>query len=612
MAPRQLYQAKPFTEPPPQMTRTPPPPFDPSKFKVQSAKGRETIDARAHAAALESYRTEKAAYDQERAKYDADLASWRDRKGKWDQSELAKEDTDRAQSDAPLQARQQAQGVFDKTAMGQIAPYAKGAAYPAGSAAGLYEGLALSKLPWAGVKNPANVGLGPRAAVAAILAGLSAKSMAVGQEEREDAENPNASPAEEASTKTFGNFLVGQGIGGLGGAALGATPGLMARYEKESSAGSPLPMGDRPAGPTAPPEPLLNLKGKVPSDAAREILTKLGVTPAEKLKDNKDLILKAVPKADPAVQAAIEASHADFSASDPEGLAGSIVKRLGKTGKAAKLAAVPLGILGAGAALTGSGEADAGPRRDESLTDYRLRQLGMGSPAEAADTASYYVPYVGPARVAADVGTALGGVARTALDRATAPKSVMPQDPRFANLGAARAEDARQRAEPASRREEIGSEAVNATPGKPSADLDQWLASATHPSSASTFDPSDLPDYERGLLEKGISPSAAAAHLIPHARAGAEAVRRGEDFWGGSDQYERQRNALQAFYGMANKDADAITGDSTAAKPKAIPAPPSSPASSANDDTLPYAKGGKVAARTHADAILRRYAARRC
>ena len=87
--------------------------------------------------------------------------------------------------------------------------------------------------------------------------------------------------------------------------------------------------------------------------------------------------------------------------------------------------------------------------------------------------------------------------------------------------------------------------------------------SAYVPAAKMGFDPADLPEYERGLLEKGIHPAEAAMQLMPHARAGAEAVKRGEDFWGGSDQFERERNALQKFYSMANTQANAVIGKPT-------------------------------------------------
>jgi hypothetical protein len=125
------------------------------------------------------------------------------------------------------------------------------------------------------------------------------------------------------------------------------------------------------------------------------------------------------------------------------------------------------------------------------------------------------------------------------------------------------------------------------------------------------FDPADLPEYERGLLEKGIHPAEAAMQLMPHARAGAEAVKRGEDFWGGSDQFERERAALAGFYNLASKDADAVAGSTLSApRSKLSPAPSLSVPPPANDGgTQPFAKGGRVApAKNRAHNILKLYA----
>ena len=100
-----------------------------------------------------------------------------------------------------------------------------------------------------------------------------------------------------------------------------------------------------------------------------------------------------------------------------------------------------LGLAGAGGlaaygALSG-GEARAGglpvsgPGRDESLTQYRLRGLGLPStPGEAANAASYAVPGLGEGRLAADIGTAGGEIARSLRQ----PEPVMGKlgDPRVA------------------------------------------------------------------------------------------------------------------------------------------------------------------------------------
>jgi len=63
-----------------------------------------------------------------------------------------------------------------------------------------------------------------------------------------------------------------------------------------------------------------------------------------------------------------------------------------------------------------------------------------------------------------------------------------------------------------------------------------------------TFIPEHLPEHERGLLDNPDEAHESSKFLIPYLRAGAEAHKRGEDFFGGSDQYERELAALKHFY----------------------------------------------------------------
>ena len=67
----------------------------------------------------------------------------------------------------------------------------------------------------------------------------------------------------------------------------------------------------------------------------------------------------------------------------------------------------------------------------------------------------------------------------------------------------------------------------------------------------------DLPERERNLDPKGRSLGVISNFLglLPYARAGAEAMTRGESFWGGTPQYERQRQALQQYYADAYESA---------------------------------------------------------
>jgi hypothetical protein len=576
MAPRQLYQAKPFTEPPPQLTRKPPDPVDPSRFRVKSSTGREYIDTRAQAAAENSYRTEKAAYDQEKEKYDVNLDAWRQRKDKWDQTELAKENTDRQLADAPLKAKEDAQKIFDQSIAGQIAPYAKGAAYPAGAAAGVYEGLKLSKVPWVGVKNPANVGLVPRLGVAALLGGLSAKSIEMGALNRADAEDPNASPAEEASSKTWGNFLIGQGIGGLGGAGIGASPGLMARFEKDRAVPvAPDPEAVKAALEAANANPPQNLKGSgmLPKEAGEALVKEAGLTPGMNLKENRAILKRELPNAKPEIVDRILEMHPAFNKAD---LVGSIDKIL----RTPRKLALPLAI-GTGAALGAdslSNSADAAPQGpEEGAPHYFARRafpyaraaLDLGAPELDPDT---YPAMAGTGSAVADALKAAFRDKPSSLNLAPPPKKPrlnadippvtaedempgldptgMPsparidRDRKVRMLDEARAEDARQRREagmPGSETEMRAS---------PRSALDETISRIRDA----------LPDHERKMVDEGATAQEIAAHaaaLAANARAGKEAMDRGEDFWGGTPEHERHRTALQTLFNAANIDAKA-------------------------------------------------------
>jgi hypothetical protein len=88
---------------------------------------------------------------------------------------------------------------------------------------------------------------------------------------------------------------------------------------------------------------------------------------------------------------------------------------------------------------------------------------------------------------------------------------------------------------------------------------------------------------------------------MPYVRAGAEAVKRGESFWGGTPKYEAQRRALQTFYNAADAMAGAA-GVGRTAQSAAAPAPEMEP-------DLTRARGGGVsmAPSKEVSDILKRY-----
>jgi hypothetical protein len=364
-----------------------------------------------------------------------------------------------------------------------------------------------------------------------------------------------------------------------------------------------------------PPEPGVDLKDMNTKEAAEAILKRLGGSPTGSLTKDRIAIQGAYPNASPDVKAALAASNPKLKAPDV------LNKALEAHWRSKFL--IP-GALLAGAAALSPDEAEAasaGPRPSEigplpSRTEMAMHAASKfpGKLLGAADTASYAHPVIGAARQAYDV-IANGEPFLTSPEEAMARENDLAK---ARNLEQAQAEDRRQRAEMMPKREPIGAEAANAVPknGGVSDYRDVGVGgegrpSAYVPAAKMGFDPADLPEYERGLLEKGIHPAEAAMQLMPHARAGAEAVKRGEDFWGGSDQFERERAALAGFYNLASKDADAVAGSTLSApRSKLSPAPSLSVPPPANDGgTQPFAKGGRVApAKNRAHNILKLYA----
>ena len=69
----------------------------------------------------------------------------------------------------------------------------------------------------------------------------------------------------------------------------------------------------------------------------------------------------------------------------------------------------------------------------------------------------------------------------------------------------------------------------------------------------------DLPELERNQDPKsrtiGVLAHQASLGALPYIRAGVEAQKRGESFWGGSERYERERKAVQEYYNAAYENA---------------------------------------------------------
>lgn len=104
----------------------------------------------------------------------------------------------------------------------------------------------------------------------------------------------------------------------------------------------------------------------------------------------------------------------------------------GKIGTAALAGMAGYEALAGGDSAEAGGMPTEGPSPGESLTQYRLRGLGLPStPGEAANAASYLAPGIGEARLGYDIGSAGGAITHALMQGA--PKSVTGNlpDPRL-------------------------------------------------------------------------------------------------------------------------------------------------------------------------------------
>jgi len=297
------------------------------------------------------------------------------------------------------------------------------------------------------------------------------------------------------------NAALSSGIG----AALGSVRSAAMKPKQPAGATSP-----EPTPPQAPPvEPY---KGN-PRDVARYIAHDLGLTPTSK-ESKADTIANALGqiKSGNATKEQMELVAQRARGIEPT----TILERIAKSNKPLAATLGALG-LGAAAAVGAPGEAEAAAPREQAVrkppeetsSDFSdlEREFGTGLPKgkarevlkSAADTALYQAPVAGEARMALD-----------------APSLYKPSDEDLADA------EYWQRG-----REEMAQ---------------------PHAAGGSAFNPEHLPEHERSLLHDPEQAHERAKWILPYVRAGAEAQRRGEDFFGGSPEYENQLTALKHFY----------------------------------------------------------------
>jgi hypothetical protein len=292
---------------------------------------------------------------------------------------------------------------------------------------------------------------------------------------RDLAHDPSATPGEQQNYGMLANaLLAGSGELGFHGALGLASPysaetgadeaairgarGALSRADMPAAAPPPEPVQPpvEPPPPAAEPVPApraaaegpVRYRGR-PADIAAEMTRDFGLKPGATKAKNTEALLKHIDAAHPEQLRTIAARIPGLDATASTRSLRKSMKAFIGSSLAKSMKRLP-GILGPLAGLTAAGaamapgDASAGPARGQSITGYRLEKAGMGTPLNALNTASYFTP-IGIPRMAWDIGSAGGELARGLYDRATAPGSVIPQDPRFAGMEAAQADEARQR-----------------------------------------------------------------------------------------------------------------------------------------------------------------------
>ena len=390
--------------------------------------------------------------------------------------------------------------------------------------------------------------------------------------------NDDMDPFVKDAFNTTGAAMMGAGLGTMGkGLVYAGSPterpdtSALRKIATAEGKAKELTSGREAEQVSPPPAPVEPYKGN-PKDVARYIAHDLGLTP--NAKDTKaDLITNALGqiKSGNATQEQVDLVTQRARGVDPETV-------LGRIAKSNKPLAVILGALGLGAgAAMEPDEAEAAsvmpgvhepansinsrPSRGQEAVDKALgvaKNIGKAAP--------YAVPGVGEALAARDLAGVTEDAPSTPRPKAARVEegaAAMRQDfdrmQGDANLAAAQQKDARQRAEMEPKPEPIGAEAAHAVPSEVGPGIDRRVGRGTvgteetHKSAfvnpeQHTFDPEHLPEHERSFLDNPAEAHERSKWLIPYLRAGSEAQKRGEDFFGGSDQYERELGALKHFY----------------------------------------------------------------
>ena len=352
---------------------------------------------------------------------------------------MAQTDAQNAQTTEATRKSNELQ-AYQNSPLGETMTIAKsGPSFAAGGVAGALEGHYMGKMLKSAVPSGVSYSVSPiaRALMGATALGMGGIGYLKGHEFGEQSQDSRNSPLGSDIGQTSQNFLYGQGLGAASHLGAQAAFGNAAQPVEAAPEAPPLP---GPSEPPAPPKGPALESGMRHGKAVDTIADYLGADKGKsKAETFKNLTQKYGAAGDSEIRGLASALNdrgfnIDAGAESKTLRKGVLdaLKGIGTSrGSLASLAGA-LGLYG----LSSSDTAEAGglptdgPARDESLTPYNLHKYGLpASPGEAADAGAYLVPYLGEARLAGDVGSGAGRIARALMG---GPESVMgPQgDPR--------------------------------------------------------------------------------------------------------------------------------------------------------------------------------------
>lgn len=274
-----------------------------------------------------------------------------------------------------------------------------------------------------------------------LYAGATGLGLYKNREFSEQANQPTNTPFQTDVGQMYANAALGSalGTGTLGSAySLGSLARGMSRPTAASDAVPAPPVPTATTSATETPLPVETpgaprYTGKH-LDIVPEIARDFGLKPGKSKSETTKLLLDHLPKADVDTMrdVATKAPSSVDETATPRVLRNQLkdwITAIGSKGGRIASYLGPIAAVGAGAyALTHPTESEAGglptegPGPEESLTQYRLRNLGLPSTPEALkETALDIAPVTGQWRL----GSALGEAARGLYDYATRPGSVM-------------------------------------------------------------------------------------------------------------------------------------------------------------------------------------------